>query len=67
MIIYYKIGRKYKYPKSNEKYVLKKVHNKIFIFECGHAVTDNVFLDLIDLEVNKPVWMLSSKQLDLFS
>lgn len=43
--------KKYKYPKSDKIFVLKNVApNGNVYFQCGHWCTNNVFVDLIDLD-----------------
>lgn len=45
----YTIGDWYKYPNKNPKrYKLVEVRRFVAIFECGHRVTDCVFMDLIN-------------------
>ena len=62
----YKIGGKYMYPNSKDVFVLKKVCGFIFHFECGKWCTDSVFVDLIDLSINKQIFeILPPKQLKL--
>jgi len=52
MRLEYKIGAYYRYPEadvnSNNIYKLTDYFKKrgIFLFECGHWCTDNVFVDL---------------------
>jgi hypothetical protein len=63
-ILNYTIGAKYKYPNCNKVFVLKEVREFVFIFECGHWCTDNVFEDLINIETGVPVY--NDNQLKLF-
>lgn len=48
----YEIGREYKYPDYYKKYKLKEISKNgfVFKFECGHWVTDLVFIDMIDVK-----------------
>lgn len=41
------IGMIYHYPNSKRMFKLVEVNEWVYIFECGHRVTDNVFTDLI--------------------
>jgi len=41
------LGAKYKYHDLDKIYVLKKIDRWLYVFECGHKVTDIVFRDLI--------------------
>jgi hypothetical protein len=43
------IGAKYKYYNSDKIFILKEIRDYIYVFECGHWCTDNVFPDLIQL------------------
>jgi hypothetical protein len=52
----YTIGRVYKYPLSHKKFKLIEASGFIFLFECGHWCTDNVFMDLIDCETGIQVY-----------
>lgn len=61
-IIYY-IGEFYRYPESKQLLKLKKVEGFIFIFDCGHRVTDCVFVDLIRIKTGVQVY--KDKQLEL--
>ncbi len=51
--------KKYKYPDCKDIFELEKIEGFIYKFKCGHWVTDNVFLDLIDLKTNTPNWELN--------
>lgn len=62
----YKIGGKYKYPQSDQVYVLKEVKGWVFIFKCGWRVTDSVFEDMIDTSTGLASWQ-TPKQLTLFN
>lgn len=61
--INYRIGEYYTYPNNNDKLKLIEKRNFIFIFECGHWCTDNVFIDLIRCKTNIQVYKDSQKQL----
>jgi hypothetical protein len=43
------IGNKYKYPNGNRIFKLVEKRLCTYHFECGHWVTDNVFVDLISV------------------
>lgn len=43
------IGAKYKYYGSNKVFTLSQIYGFIYVFECGHMVTDKVFEDLIQI------------------
>jgi len=49
-MINYEIGEYYQYPCNQQKFKLSKVINSIFHFECGHWCTDNVFIELLQVE-----------------
>ena len=66
MSIVYRIGENYKYPHSDKLFKLKKRVGHIFIFECGHRVTDNVFIDLIRIKTWVQVYK-EPMQLSLFT
>ena len=57
--------KKYKYPNSEQVFILKKIVNNIYHFKCGHWCTDSVFEDLIDLKTGMAQWQ-KPKQLKLF-
>ena len=59
------IMKKYKYPNSEQVFILKKIVNNIYHFNCGHWCTDSVFEDLIDLKTGMAQWQ-KPKQLKLF-
>ena len=40
------IGAVYKYPNHQQTFKLKAIEGFVYIFECGHRITDNVFKDL---------------------
>lgn len=65
MQIEYKIGTKYVYPNSKEKFTLKKVKGCIFYFNGGKWCTDCVFDDLINTKTGLANWQIP-KQLKLF-
>lgn len=44
------IGNRYKYPNSDNIFVLKNHTDYVYEFECGHKITNYVFEDLINLE-----------------
>jgi hypothetical protein len=50
-----KIGNFYKYPVpgNNKLFKLIKIEGYKYLFECGHWCTDNVFIDLIEIERDK--------------
>jgi len=52
----YTIGRAYKYPNYSKKYVLERVDKWVYVFTCGHRVTENVFGDLIDTATGVQVY-----------
>lgn len=41
------IGAVYIYPGTRRRYKLVKIEGFMYYFECGHAVTDSVFEDLV--------------------
>ena len=43
------IGAKFKYPETDDIFILKEVTGHIYRFECGHWVTNLIFKDLIQL------------------
>lgn len=49
------IGRSYKYHGSRHTtFVVKQIIDDCIVeFECGHRVTDSVFMDLWDVEARK--------------
>lgn len=60
------IGKKYKYYNSDKILTLIKTNGYIYYFECGHWCTDNVFIDLIDLQHNRFNYeILPGKQLTI--
>lgn len=61
-----KSGKFFKYPEPNSTRIfeLDKIDGFIYIFKCGHRVTDSVFEDLIDLKTGKAEWQ-KPKQLTL--
>ena len=45
------IGKKYNYPNDDKIFTLKNItDDKMYIFECGHRITNSVFRDLIDIQ-----------------
>jgi hypothetical protein len=46
----YEIGQEYRYPLGRRKFKLKETNGFVFLFECGHWCTDNVFVDLINVK-----------------
>jgi len=62
-IVYYE-GEEYKYPNYRKRFKLKSREEFIFVFECGHRVTDNVFKDLIRVKTGVQVY--EDNQLELF-
>lgn len=64
MDINYRIGEFYHYPGYKKKFKLVEKRNFIFLFECGHWCTDNVFKDLIRSKTKIPVY--KDLQLELF-
>ena len=63
----YTIGHYYRYPepKNTAKYKLIAVTDWVARFECGHWVTDSVFMDLIDCKTGVQVY--KDCQLRLFN
>ncbi len=49
------IGEFYQYTNSKQRFKLKEKRFSVFVFECGHWCTDNVFLDLIGVKTNQLV------------
>lgn len=68
MFIPHTIGGKYKYWNYSKVYVLKEVVGYMYIFDCGHRVTEYVFMDLVDIKSGKHVYkiMEAGIQLQLF-
>ena len=63
--IKYNIGETYKYANYHETFILKNVSTTgNAYFECGHWCTDNVFVDLINVNQNRRVGR-APKQLKL--
>lgn len=61
-----KLNKVYRYPNSDKLFVLKNTNGMIFNFQCGHWCTDNVFIDLIDVKLNKYVYeLMPCEQLSL--
>ena len=44
----YVLGDLYHYPNRSELFKLKYIERGVFVFECGHRVTHNVFKDMIN-------------------
>ncbi len=63
-MIIYTIGNLYNYPMKKQHFKLSKVNGYMFIFDCGHRVTDNVFFDLIDSSTG--IQVCENKQLNIF-
>lgn len=61
-----KKGDRFKYPQSDQIFILKSKSNFIYYFKCGHWCADSVMLDLILLRKNAQVYRLISNQLKLF-
>lgn len=61
-----KLGKFFKYPEPNSTIIfeLDKIDGFIYIFKCGHRVTNSIFEDLIDLKIGKAEWQ-KPKQLTL--
>lgn len=59
-----RIGKYFKYPKSDKIFELKKIVNTTYHFKCGHWCTDSVFMDLIDISTGIAEWQ-KPKQLTL--
>jgi hypothetical protein len=55
------IGKKYKYPNSEKIFVIKSIANFHCGFYCGHWCTDNVFVDLINIETGIAKWQQPTK------
>jgi hypothetical protein len=60
----YTIGDDYSYPRQTKRFVLVGQERGIFIFNCGHRVTDNVFKDLVNCRTGVQVYQ--DTQLKLF-
>lgn len=58
----YNINHWYKYPTGKKRFKLQRVDVFIFIFECGHRVTDTVFMDLIPISNQLQLPLLPHKQ-----
>ena len=59
----YYIGEYYSYPKSKKRFKLTEKNGYIFLFDCGHWCTDNVFIDLIRVKTGIQVY--KDKQLTI--
>jgi succinate dehydrogenase/fumarate reductase cytochrome b subunit len=59
-----KKGYRYRYPGSRQIFTLHKISGFIFIFACGHRVTDNVINDMISIDTGRYVY--ECRQLGLF-
>ena len=45
------IGKKFTYPNDDKIFALKNItSDEMYIFECGHRITNSVFQDLIDIQ-----------------
>lgn len=55
------IGRKYKYPLTEEVFTVSEDRGGSVRFECGHWCTDLVFEDLIDIETGIQNYRLMKK------
>jgi hypothetical protein len=60
----YFIGEYYRYPNSQKEYKLLKVERFVYVFDCGHRISDNVFNDLIRVRTNIQVYL--DTQLEMF-
>jgi hypothetical protein len=60
----YQIGQYYQYPDDRKRLKLVSVDEWVFIFECGHRVTDSVFYDMVNCETGVQVY--KDIQLNLF-
>jgi len=59
------IGRSYRYPNHKKKFKLIEIINGfVYVFECGHRCTHNVFSDLIDCQTGTQNY--KNNQLELF-
>lgn len=59
----YHLGEYYTYPKGKRRFKLLRADGRIFEFECGHRVTDCVFVDLVRVKTGVQVYQ--EKQLSL--
>ena len=44
------IGQSYTYPGKSKEFILSAIDGWIYIFQCGHRVTDNVFADMKQIQ-----------------
>lgn len=56
MQFFYEIGESYRYFSGRTNFKLIEVSKGIFIFECGHRVTDCVFQDLVNVKTDLSVF-----------
>lgn len=52
----YEIGAEYRYPLHKKRFKLTETNGLVFIFDCGHRVTNNVFMDLINCKTGVQVY-----------
>ena len=60
----YQIGQYYHYPGHAQKFKLLSVNEWVFVFECGHRITDLVFEDMVNCQTGIQVY--KDTQLNLF-
>ena len=65
MNLIHHIGEEYCYREGGEVFILKEFIGFVYVFECGHRVSDSVFADLIRVKTLTSV-RDESNQLTLF-
>lgn len=59
------IGKKYIYPNDDKIFTLKDItSDKMYIFECGHRITNSVFQDLIDIKTGIQNYNLNNNNMN---
>jgi len=61
----YEIGAEYKYFSGRSRFKLKEVVMDIYVFECGHRVTGNVFEGMINCRTGLVTYQITPIQLQL--
>lgn len=57
------IGEYFKYYNCKRLFKLVRIDGYMYVFECGHRVTDNVFIDLVRVKTGIPNY--ENNQLEL--
>jgi hypothetical protein len=61
----YRLGDLYNYPNRRELFKLSYVERGVFVFDCGHRVTHNVFIDMVNAKTK--IQVIDDTQLLLFN